>query len=96
MKLAELAPHWVVLEQNGKCVGLSFECPHCRSSRLVVLFHRSGREALDDAYIRAHSPGTGHIWNMTGNDFDDLSLSPSVDASESGHWHGFITNGEVC
>lgn len=24
-----------------------------------------------------------------------LTLTPSVDASKHGHWHGFITNGEI-
>lgn len=27
--------------------------------------------------------------------FENLSVTPSLDASASGHWHGFITNGEV-
>ena len=25
----------------------------------------------------------------------DLTVTPSIDASASGHWHGFITNGEI-
>lgn len=27
--------------------------------------------------------------------FEALSVTPSIDASASGHWHGFITNGEI-
>ncbi len=38
-------------------------------------------------------PGTH--WTRAGETFDLLSLAPSVDASKSGHWHGFVTNGEV-
>lgn len=30
-----------------------------------------------------------------GDTFDNLTLTPSVDRSGDGHWHGFITNG-VC
>jgi hypothetical protein len=26
---------------------------------------------------------------------DDLTVTPSIDASASGHWHGFITNGMI-
>jgi len=26
---------------------------------------------------------------------DNISVTPSIDASASGHWHGFITNGEI-
>lgn len=27
--------------------------------------------------------------------FGSVSVTPSIDASLSGHWHGFITNGEI-
>lgn len=37
-----------------------------------------------------------YLWQRTGETFDDLTLSPSVDASKSGHWHGHITGGEIC
>lgn len=39
--------------------------------------------------------GSEIAWKRTGDTFDTLSLSPSVDASRSGDWHGFITNGQV-
>jgi hypothetical protein len=38
-------------------------------------------------------------WNLAGADlsnlfdFSTLTVTPSLDASASGHWHGFITNG---
>lgn len=34
-------------------------------------------------------------WNISGQDFNTMSVTPSLDASASGHWHGFITNGEA-
>jgi hypothetical protein len=37
----------------------------------------------------------GILWRREGDTFDTLTLSPSVDASPSGHWHGFVRNGEV-
>jgi hypothetical protein len=95
MRLADLEPRWFALENGGPRVGLTFDCPHCRQVRLGVSFHRRGREAIDDGYIHARSPSTEHIWALDGADFEDLTLSPSIDASASGHWHGFITNGEV-
>lgn len=36
-----------------------------------------------------------YAWNMIGEDFATMSVTPSIDASASGHWHGFITNGEI-
>jgi hypothetical protein len=95
MRLTELNPRWFVLETGGPRVGLTFDCPHCRATRLGVSFHHHGREAIEDTYIHAHSPTTNHIWEFTGEGFEDCTLNPSVDASKSGHWHGRITNGEI-
>jgi hypothetical protein len=37
----------------------------------------------------------GVVWGRTGDTFEALTLSPSVDASAAGHWHGFVQNGDV-
>lgn len=101
MKLTELNPHWFVLEDGGPVVGLSFQCPHCpadKATRLAVAFHHHGRAAMEDQYVLAHhgADDTQHIWDLQGqDDFATLTLTPSIDASKSGHWHGFITNGEI-
>jgi hypothetical protein len=34
-------------------------------------------------------------WVISSQDFATMSVTPSLDASASGHWHGFITNGEI-
>lgn len=34
-------------------------------------------------------------WKFDGNDFETMTVTPSLDCSASGNWHGFITNG-VC
>ncbi len=36
-----------------------------------------------------------YCWAFEGNDFATLTVTPSIDASESGNWHGHITNGEI-
>jgi hypothetical protein len=97
MKLTELDPRWYVLEDGGPRVGLTFLCPCCKRQRIGVAFHHQGHEAIDDAYIKAHATGReDHIWTIVGpEDFSVLGLTPSIDASASGHWHGFITNGEA-
>lgn len=98
MKLTELDPHWFVLEKGGPRVGVSFDCPHCRHVRIAVPFHHSGRAAMEDGYILAHqgASDSGHIWTLgSDEDFETMTLTPSVDASGAGHWHGFVTNGQV-
>lgn len=98
MKLTELDPRWFGLEEHGPRVGLTFKCPHCLSERIGVAFHHAGKAAMENEYILAHHGAADgqHIWELAGQeDFATLTLSPSIDASKSGHWHGYITNGEV-
>jgi len=94
MKLLELEPHWYVLHDGGPRVGFTFQCPHCRTVRLAVAVHDSAHRIIAEAEPDTHGPG--YIWTITGGtDFHDISLTPSVDASKFGHWHGMITNGEA-
>jgi hypothetical protein len=98
MNLLDLEPHWLVLEQGGPRVGLTFLCPHCRTQRLAICFHHHGQEVIEDSYILAHhgANDTQHIWDLEGqDDFATLTLTPSIDASSSGHWHGLISGGEI-
>lgn len=94
--LTDLNPRWFVLEDGGQRVGLTFECPCCGNERLGVYFMNVGEESTDTSYIRARNPNAGNIWTLSGpEDFALLTLSPSIDASHHGHWHGFITSGAV-
>ena len=95
MKLGELDPRWWCFEENGPRVGLTFLCPHCRQERLGIAFHHAGHEAIEDAYIKAHDGRQGFIWTEDGATFDTVTITPSIDASAHGHWHGFITAGEI-
>jgi hypothetical protein len=96
MRLTELDPRWFAVE--GLRCGLTFECPHCRIQRLGVVFHHHARAAIEDQAILARrgASDVNHIWDLQGQeDFQTLTLSPSIDASASGHWHGFITKGAI-
>jgi hypothetical protein len=98
MRLTELNPRWYTEKKGGLRVGLTFDCPHCRSTRLGIMFHRQGHEAIYEEFVRGqHGSGPGRfIWSLNGDeDFDTLTLTPSIDASKIGHWKGTITNGEV-
>lgn len=93
MRLIELDPKWQLTDDSGKRLALSFDCPHCREVKLRVVFHHLGNEATDDRFIHAHEDAK-FIWTESGDDFDKVTITPSIDASHAGHWHGFITNGE--
>jgi hypothetical protein len=110
LKLAELDPHWVGLCQ-GHAIGITFLCPHCRKCRIGVAFDEPiGGHHLENVIgrdvavflTREFMTGTGRFqnstlkkWHREGETFDGLSLSPSIDTSECGHWHGSVTNGEI-
>jgi len=34
-------------------------------------------------------------WTFNGDDLEIMTITPSIDASASGNWHGFVTNGEI-
>ena len=106
MKLTELDPRFFQFESGGPVVGLTFECPHCFDpakgyslTRVGVSFHERGKEAIEDQYIHAHAsasdPFFNMIWTIDVEDFSTCSITPSIDMSKAGHWHGYITNGEA-
>lgn len=79
-----------VHDENRHGMAISFDCPCCRTTRLAIFFANpiDGKAPTDDRDAE-------HLWTRTGETFETLSLSPSIDASKYGHWHGRITNGEI-
>lgn len=90
VQLDSLRPRWLDSLPDRKRVGMSFDCPHCASSdepyRLFVTFDKplDGGPTIE-----------GRHWSRSGDSFQTLTLSPSVDASAQGHWHGFVIDGRV-
>lgn len=92
MKLTDFSPEWIT--QKRCVVGVSFQCPHCRETRLCVLFlnNPDGSASVPKG---SDLPGEnwGNRWARSGLTFDDLTLHPSIDATGAGHWHGTIIDG---
>jgi hypothetical protein len=97
MKLSELQPRW--LSPNL----FVFLCPHCRKDFLACKNAPLSESAQFDLYEKAFGDDwnlkvvpcrAGFAWTISG-DFSNLTVKPSIDASRSGHWHGYITNGLV-
>lgn len=101
MRLADLDPRFYTVGQDSDDRhGITFDCPHCvgkeNGSRLAIALHMDGTNFDPDPDNPQQFAANETVWTITGGDsFENLSLSPSVDASKAGHWHGFITNGEV-
>lgn len=102
MRLADLHPRWVASGGDGvtstttgepvprrEGVAISFDCPCGRAGERVALYINP---PLDGG-----EPDSSHYWDRTGDTFDTLSLTPSIQRADPGgcRWHGFITNGEA-
>lgn len=97
MKLLDLEPRWIHPHL------FVFRCPHCRKDwltckRIVLSEHEQfdlyEKTFGEDWNLMVVPCKADFSWTITG-DFGNLSVNPSIDASASGHWHGWITNGEV-
>jgi len=99
MRLTELQPRWTGYGEGAVIDGISFLCPHCMRQRLAVKFN----PPIDKDHWIARGIATPIyelMWHRTGETFDTLSLSPSINAGNNrmdfnNHWHGFICNGEI-
>lgn len=94
MKLTDLDPDWLY-EAGRSGMGLMFLCPHCalsaRRQYLGVWF----ANPVDGGAPAPPAALPLPRWRRTGETFETLTLTPSIDVSAAGHWHGFITNGEI-
>lgn len=104
MLLTDLEPRW--LEKDGRRVGLTFFCPCCLTDRLTCFFEPTPFRQQVQMMIPIAGKDLGDrvnwvpskadfAWTKTGDTFDNLTVSPSIDASAAKHWHGFIQGGEV-
>lgn len=100
MRLTDLNPWWVGSGGEGvtmhgqpvprrEAVAISFDCPCGCGSPLAVYIANpidGGPTALNDS---------AHCWQRTGETFENLSLTPSLQRVGGCGWHGFVTNGEI-
>lgn len=95
MKLTDLQPRW--LSPNV----FVFWCPHCQKVLLSCKNIVLDRGEQDDLFERECGDtevvpcNPQSAWKFESNaSFETLSVTPSLDASGSGHWHGFIASGQ--
>lgn len=101
MRLTDLDPRWltpdVFMFRSPVGHGYWLCCPRVKMTHNEQwdLFEadRTRRGIGDAAVVVGWKEDC--IWSYAGNDFETMTVTPSVDASASGNWHGFITNGEI-
>lgn len=104
MRLVDLKPRWIHEHV------FIFMCPHCVQTKREFLNWLSCKTIqMDeteqmDLFVVAmkdeeHKTCVGTrkdvAWALTSKDFETMSVSPSIDHSPSGNWHGFIQGGNI-
>ena len=98
MRLVDLMPRWV--DQHV----FVFLCPHCREVFLTckdIVMSRwlqceiIAADALGHQGVTVVLSKESFAWTLEGRDFARMTVSPSIDASASGHWHGRIIEGKI-
>jgi len=109
VKLIDLNPQWLTV--NGKRIGFTFISPRgghdgkrlyrqscfinppCTRDQLAAFSALHG----EDAIVQPCNPNAK--WQIAGGidaaDFATISVTPSLDGSAGGLWHGYITNGQI-
>jgi hypothetical protein len=99
MKLTDLNPSWVGYGGEGMMMNsqpiprrertaIEFDCP-CGCDHRVCIPFANPEDGQGPVY-------SGLGWQRTGETFDDLTLTPSIQRELPARcWHGYVTNGEV-
>lgn len=109
MKLLDLDPKWIM--KDGKRIGFTFlspkggsygkrsyrqSCfpdPPSRRDQMQLFAAMHGEDVIvQGCNPNAHWQIAGGIDNAA---FETISITPSLDGSPGGLWHGFITNGLI-
>lgn len=97
MKLTDLDAHWVS-DAGRRGQGVTFLCPCAKclanpaqQTRLGVSFINP----VDGGAPMSPVAANGYQWRRKGETLETLTVLPSIDVSAAGHWHGFITDGEI-
>lgn len=103
MRLLDLEPQWI----NDGCgvrIGFMFRCP-TNPEFWQTCFRESPQRRVqreifermfgedNDHVVQGCTPGTR--WSWSTEDFATISVTPSIDGSPGGLWHGFVTDGDI-
>ena len=88
MRLVDCNPKWIGKEER-RGLGIYFDCPCCDGDICIGVYFENPIDGGSPA--EKQKP----LWTRIGDDFENLTIKPSIDGSGSGHWHGHVTNGEI-
>ena len=92
IRLTDMEPAWLTTGDGRHGMGVTFNCPHCDGNQSIGVFFAN---PIDGGPPAPPDVDPSPRWQRTGDTFDTLTITPSIDVSRSGHWHGFVTNGNL-
>ena len=106
MKLVDLNPSFYGSYERGNKglpnrLGLAFDCPICAASGTLATCGAGARLHIPFSNPLDGAPPLDNVaWQREGEDFQTMTLVPSINAMEqrdprTSHWHGYITKGEI-
>ena len=102
MRLTDLNPRWVDAGGEGITtlagdpvparhgIGMLYDCP---CEQCGVLAYVTFRNPIDGGSPVANEDQA--MWERIGEDFETLTLSPSIHRKRGCGWHGYITAGNL-
>lgn len=98
VKLTDLSPRWlskdVLMFRSPAGKGDWITCKRVQMSfkDQCRLIYEDNPDLKGEVVV---TTAPDYAWTFNGDDLDAMTITPSIDASASGNWHGFVTNGEV-
>jgi len=98
LKLLDFEPEWlsndvfIFRSPNGNCDLLTCKRVVMPMKEQYALIYKANPQYIGKAVVMTKPD---FAWSFIVNNFETLTVSPSVDASASGNWHGFIRNGQI-
>ena len=104
MRLTDLQPKWI--ERDGRRIGFVFQSPtnplyhqSCFVEHVPQRVQREIFEAMFEGHHQVQGCKPECAWTVAGGidtaSFESISVTPSLDGSKGGLWHGHITNGAI-
>jgi hypothetical protein len=85
----------ILVKDIGEAQSIRFLCPKCISNEHHMVECTIAGRGVDDNCGSHNKAGNPVRWSISGKNFSDLSLSPSIQIQGVCNWHGHVTNGEV-
>ena len=98
MRLIDLEPSWlskdvfIFRNPTGGKDWLTCKRVEIRLRDQYKLIYEDNSRFIEETVVMTRPE---FAWKFEGSDFNIMTVSPSIDASASGNWHGFIVNGEI-